>query len=82
LSKNGVETNPKTTDAIKSFPTPKTVKQIRSFLGLANCFRKFVMNFSRIAAPLNALLKKDAKFIWSDECQTAFETLQSWHFQI
>ena len=76
LSKDGLEASPKTVDAIKSFPKPKSVKQLRSFLGMCNFFRKFVMNFSKIAFPLNALLKKDAKFTWSDECEKAFNTLK------
>jgi hypothetical protein len=48
---------------------PKTVKEVRSFLGFGNFYRCFIKEFSHLAHPLNDLLKKDKKFVWSEECQ-------------
>jgi hypothetical protein len=61
---------------IRDFPVPTTPKKVRSFLGLANYYRRFVNKFSQISAPLRALLKADAKFEWTKQCQEAFETLK------
>ena len=61
---------------MREFPIPKKVKDIRSFLGLANYYRRFIKNFASIASPLTALLRKNAKFQWTVECQNAFDTLK------
>jgi hypothetical protein len=61
---------------IRDFPVPTTPKKVRSFLGLANYYRRFVNKFSQISAPLRTLLKADAKFEWTKQCQEAFETLK------
>jgi len=61
---------------IASWPEPKTVKQIRSFLGFANFYRKFIGNFAAIVVPLTELTKKDHVFKWTIECQSAFATLK------
>lgn len=50
---------------MSGFPVPKTQKQVRSFLGMANYYRRFIHNFAKIAAPLNALLSKDKKMEWT-----------------
>ena len=55
---------------------PTNVYEVRSFLGLASYYRKFVEGFSKIATPLTNLLKKDQKFEWSDVCQQSFEELR------
>jgi hypothetical protein len=52
------------------------VHQIRSFLGLAGYYRRFIPDFSRIAKPMTELLKKGVKFVWSEECDKAFHTLR------
>jgi hypothetical protein len=54
----------------------KSVHQIRSFLGLAGYYRRFIPDFSRIAKPMTELLKKGVKFVWSDACEKAFHTLR------
>jgi RNase H-like domain found in reverse transcriptase/Reverse transcriptase (RNA-dependent DNA polymerase) len=61
---------------ILDWPAPKTVKEVRSFLGFGNFYCRFVKGFSHLAHPLNDLLKKDKKFIWSEECQESFDQLK------
>ncbi|XGW21243.1 hypothetical protein V3C99_004304, partial [Haemonchus contortus] len=62
--------------AIEQFPTPTTTKAVKGFVGMANFFRKFIPNFALVAAPLYALLKDKAKFVWGPEQQEAFERLK------
>lgn len=62
ISRKGVRVDPEKTKAVSEFPIPKTPKQVRSFLGMANYYRRFILNFAKIATPLNALLNKDKKF--------------------
>jgi hypothetical protein len=59
-------------EAIKNWPTPVNVSQVRSFHGLAGFYRHFVKNFSTIAAPLNELTKKGVEFVWVKSQDTAF----------
>ena len=77
ISKEGVQPDPEKIKAIKEYPVPRKVKDVRAFLGLANYYRKFVKDFAKIACPLNELTKKGLKFHWSDECQTAFDALKT-----
>ena len=53
-----------------------TVGEIRSFLGLAGYYWRFIENFSRIAKPMTKLLKKDSKFKWTEECEASFQELK------
>ncbi|KMQ83357.1 enzymatic polyprotein endonuclease reverse [Lasius niger] len=76
ISENGIMPDPSKLAAIKNFPTPKRVKDIQSFIGLAGYYRKFIEDFSRIAKPLTKLTKKSEKFIWSAEQQNAFDALK------
>ena len=62
--------------SVQDWETHKTPTDIRSFLGLVGYYRRFIENFARIAAPLTALTRKNAKFIWSDECKAAFSELK------
>jgi len=73
ISENGISPDPSKLTAIKEFPTPKKVKDIQSFIGLAGYYRKFIENFSRIAKPLTKLTKNSEKFEWATEQQAAFE---------
>ncbi|GBG77990.1 hypothetical protein CBR_g25923 [Chara braunii] len=61
---------------IQEWPQPQTVRNVRSFMGLASYYRNFVMNFSAVAAPLTNLAKKDTPFLWSLHCQLAFTRLK------
>ena len=63
---------------ILEWPTPKTVKEVWSFLGFGNFYQWFIRSFSHLAHPLNDLLKKDKKFIWSKECQESLDLLKKW----
>ena len=62
--------------AIKEWPTPKNVSEVRSFHGLASFYRRFIKNFSTIASPLNELVKKNVSFIWEKDQELAFNTLK------
>ena len=61
---------------VQEFPTLTNLKELRSFLGLANYYRRFVKGFSYIANPLNALTKKNAPFVWTVTCADAFDKLK------
>ena len=61
---------------LSDLPTPTTVKQARSFLGFGNFYLRFIKKFSELAMPLNSLLKKNMEFVWTEECQKAFNTLK------
>lgn len=76
ITEHGVHTDPRLIDAVKTFAKPNSVKELQSFLGLANYYRKFIQNFASIAQPLTQLLKKGVKFCWTPECDTAFNTLK------
>jgi len=76
ISENGISPDPSKLTAIKEFPTPKKIKDIQSFIGLAGYYRKFIENFSQIAKPLTKLTRKTEKFEWTIEQQAAFETLK------
>ncbi|XP_021755397.1 uncharacterized protein LOC110720651 [Chenopodium quinoa] len=63
-------------EAVKSWPMPKTVSDIRNFLGLADYYRRFVKDFSKIAKPMTTVMKKDKKFEWDDKCEEAFQIMK------
>ena len=63
--------------AIREILSPKTATEVRSLLGLAGYYRRYVKNFATIAGPLHALTRKDAVFHWSAECQVAFDKLKT-----
>jgi len=76
VTTDGIQVDEEKIKAIKDWPTPKNVSQVRSFHGLAGFYRRFVKDFSAIAAPLNNLTKKDVPFKWGDEQDQAFEELK------
>jgi hypothetical protein len=55
---------------------PMSITQVRSFLGLASYYRRFILNFSKIAKPITVLLKKGTNYVWSEDCDDAFQTLK------
>jgi transposase InsO family protein len=76
INRNGIQTDPEKVKAIEEFPTPKNVRGVRSFLGLASWYRRFVPGFATLTAPLTKLLRKDTKFIWSETTEKAFKILK------
>ena len=76
FSKNGIVTNPSKMEAVRTYPVPKTRKQLKSFLGLTNYYRRFVKDYAKITAPLNCLLKKDTEYNWTSVCDEAFNLLK------
>ena len=75
VSEDGMSADPAKLDAVKTFPIPTDVKKVRSFVGLASYYRRFVPDFAKIARPLHNLTK-NARFQWTDDCQRAFEQLK------
>ncbi|XP_057247157.1 uncharacterized protein LOC130589681 [Beta vulgaris subsp. vulgaris] len=76
ISKDGVMVDPSKVRAVVDWESPKNVTEIQSFLGLAGYYRRFVKDFSRVAQPLTKLMKKESKFLWSEECEKAFQELK------
>ena len=76
VSGDGIATDPEKIKVVSEWPIPTSVKEVRSFLGLAGYYRRFVKGYAGIAAPLHALTKKDQPFVWSADTQAAFETLR------
>ena len=62
--------------AIIEWPIPSKVNELRSFLGLANYYRRFIKGYSKMVSPLTDLLKKDNQWDWSTQCQMAFESMK------
>lgn len=73
VSKEGVVIDPEKVKAIMECPTPKNVVDIRSFIGLARYYRRFIKNVSKIGYPITTLQKKVKKFLWTFECVASFE---------
>ncbi|GJX33839.1 reverse transcriptase domain-containing protein [Tanacetum coccineum] len=76
ISKKGIEANKAKIDVIAKLPHPTTVKGIRSFLGHAGFYRRFIKDFSKISRPMTHLLEKNTPFIFSEECIQAFQILK------
>lgn len=76
ITSSGMKPDPGNVEKVLAMNPPKTVKQVRRFNGMVGFYRKFIPDFSKIAAPLTDLTKKDIKFIWSPEAQKAFEILK------
>ena len=72
VSASGVSVDPGKVEAMMSWERPKSVFEIRSFLGLAGYYRRFIEDFSQLAAPMTRLTWKEVKFFWDDSCERAF----------
>jgi len=77
ISDKGVTVDPEKVEAVMGWQRPKSVFEIQSFLGLAGYYRRFVEDFSRLAAPMTRLTRKGVKFVWDDSCELAFQELKS-----
>src|SRR6202043_428637 len=77
LSLTGLSMDMAKVKAIQEWPTPQKVKDIQSFLGFANFYRRFVHGYSDIITPMTHLTRKNIPWLWSDNCQSAFDSLKS-----
>lgn len=76
VSHDGIRCNPEKISAVRDWPTPTSVTEMRSFIGIASYYRRFIENFSNVAYPLTRLTQKDRKFEWSEDCEKAFNSLK------
>ncbi|KAF5790284.1 putative nucleotidyltransferase, Ribonuclease H [Helianthus annuus] len=76
VSAEGISMDPAKVEAITKWPTPTSVTEVRSFLGLAGYYRRFVEGFSTIALPLTQLLRKGVKYAWNDDREKSFQELK------
>ena len=76
MSASGVSVELEKVEAVMSWERPKSVFEIRSFLGLAGYYMRFIEDFSRLAAPMTRLTRKEVKFDWDDRCNEAFSELK------
>jgi hypothetical protein len=72
ISKDGITVDPEKIEAIRGLSVPKNVTKVRSFMGLAGYYRRFIAGFSRIAHPITSLQRKEKKFHWTKECEKRF----------
>ena len=77
LSTSGIRPDPRKVQALLDWPVPRTTKEVHQFHGLGSYYQGYIEGFARIAKPLTELIKKDAMFVWSPECQDAFDGLRS-----
>ena len=72
MSASGVSVDPEKVEAMMSWERPKSVFKICSFLELAGYYKRFIEDFSRLAAPMTRLTRKEVRFDWDDRCEEAF----------
>lgn len=77
VSAQGISTDPHKVQVVQNWPVPTCVKELRSFLGMAGYYRKFVRHFGIISKPLTDLLRKYTVFAWTSVTQQSFDTLKS-----
>ena len=77
VSKDGLQVDPEKVDVVKKFPIPKNQTEVKSFLGLASYYRRYVSNIAAIARPLQKASETSSVFSWTEEAQDAFETLKT-----
>jgi hypothetical protein len=76
ISAEGIFVDPRKVEAVLKWERPTNVTEIRSFLGLAGYYRRFIKGFSTIASPLTKLTRKEVRFVWSEECKASFQELK------
>ena len=77
ISAGKMEMDPVKIEGVSTWPVPTNVKQVQSFLGFVNFYRRFIQDFAHIAKPLHDLTRKDSVWTWTDECQKAFDELKT-----
>ena len=73
---SGIQPDPKKVEAVRTYPVPQTLTQLRVFLRLANYYGSFISGFAWVAQPLTALTRNNTPFAWSQQCQEAFDSLK------
>jgi len=76
ISKGGIAVDPPKVDAVLQSESPKSVFEIRSFLGLAGYYRRFIEGFSKLALPLTQLTRKGQAYVWDAKCENSFQELK------
>ena len=76
LTAEGVAVDPEKVEAVSNWQQPTNVSEIRSFLGLASYYQRFIEGFSKIARPMTELLRKDKKFTWTESCERSCKNLR------
>ncbi|UYV83597.1 hypothetical protein LAZ67_23001581 [Cordylochernes scorpioides] len=77
VSNEGIAPDPEKNISIRKFPTPRTVKDVRAFLGLCSYYRRFIREFSKVALPLQILTRKNYSFAWGKEQELSFNSLKN-----
>ena len=77
VSQRGVSTDPSKVEAVKEWPIPRRVRDVRAFLGLTGYYRRFIQNYGEIAKPLHELTEKNTAFVWTSERKQAFDKLKA-----
>jgi hypothetical protein len=76
ITRKGIKADPDKIEAVKTFPSPNSTKELQSFLGLSNYYRRFIYQYADIARPLTKLLRKGVAFTWTPDCQEAMQKLK------
>jgi hypothetical protein len=76
LTAEGIEVDPSKVEAVSKWKQSSNVSEVRSFLGMAGYYRRFIKGFSSIARPMTELLKKDNKFVWTPKCEESFQVIK------
>ena len=77
VSGDGIATDPTKTEQVRQWPVPRSVREVRGFLGLCGYYRRFIADYAEIASPLTSLTRKGIKFLWTEDCQYAFDQLKT-----
>ena len=78
MSEERTSMDPSKVEAVSQWKQPRNSIEVRSFLGLAGYYRRFVDGFSKIATPMTAFTRKNVKFKWTDACEQSFQELKRW----
>ena len=76
ISNEGIKLDRAKIEAVMNWERPKTPTEVRSFMGLAGYYQRFVKDFSKIATPLTKLTRKNEKYVWNDKCEESFQELK------